>query len=87
MAITCISRVRDYGVFHDFAWPADLPNFSRYNLIYGWNSSGKTTLSRLLRAMETRTVLVSGLVAISINGKDVGGDSFAHATLPIRVFN
>ena len=66
MAITCISRVRDHGVFHDFAWPADLPNFGHNNLIYGWNGSGKTTLSRLFRALETRTVLACGLVTISI---------------------
>lgn len=26
---------------------SDVPNFARYNLIYGWNASGKTTLSRV----------------------------------------
>ncbi len=29
-----------------------LPDFCRYNLIYGWNASGKTTLSRFFRLME-----------------------------------
>jgi len=24
------------------------PDFERYNLIYGWNASGKTTLSRII---------------------------------------
>jgi wobble nucleotide-excising tRNase len=31
---------------------ARLPDFGRYNLIYGWNASGKTTLSRFFRLME-----------------------------------
>jgi wobble nucleotide-excising tRNase len=31
---------------------ARLPEFGRYNLIYGWNASGKTTLSRFFRLME-----------------------------------
>ena len=64
----------------------DLVSGKSYALI-GPNGSGKTTLSRLFRALETRTVPASALVTISINGKDVGGDGFAYATLPIRVFN
>lgn len=31
---------------------ARLPDFGRYNLIYGWNASGKTTLARFFRLME-----------------------------------
>lgn len=29
-----------------------LPDFGRYNLIYGWNASGKTSLSRFFQLME-----------------------------------
>jgi wobble nucleotide-excising tRNase len=87
MTITRIRRLRECGVFRDFTWPADLPNFGRYNLIYGWNGSGKTTLSRLCRALETGTAPPAGQVTLSINEKDVDGDGFAQATLPVRVFN
>jgi len=87
MAIDRISRLRSCGVFRDFAWPANLPTFGRYNLIYGWNWSGKTTLSRLLRAFETRTPPPNGEVTLSVKGADVPGLEFAQATLPIRVFN
>jgi wobble nucleotide-excising tRNase len=31
---------------------ARLPDFGRYNLVYGWNASGKTTLSRFFRLIE-----------------------------------
>ncbi len=54
MSIIRIERLRDYGIFRDFTWPDDLPAFGRYNLIYGWSWSGKTTLSRLFRALEAR---------------------------------
>lgn len=87
MAIDRISRLRNCGVFQDFSWPADLPNFGRYNLIYGWNWSGKTTLSRLLRALEMRIMPTDGQVTLSVNCHDVSGDDFAQATLPVRVFN
>ena len=87
MGVTRISRLRDCGVFHDFAWPADLPEFGRYNLIYGWNGSGKTTISRLLRALEARSTPPMGKVTIGLDGRDVRGDEFAQVTLPVRVFN
>lgn len=48
-----IQRIKSFGVFADFRWPAELPIFNRYNLIYGWNYSGKTTLSRIFRCFET----------------------------------
>ncbi len=86
-AITRIGRLRDCGVFRDFKWPTDLPGFGRYNLLYGWNWSGKTTLSRLFRALETRTAPANGQVTLSVNGCDVTGDDFAQATISVRVFN
>lgn len=86
MGITRISRLRDCGILRDFAWPADLLDFGRYNLIYGWNGTGKTTLSRILRCLEKRTA-PSGQVTISLNGRDVRGDDFPTAMVPVRVFN
>jgi len=47
-----VQQIKSFGVFADFQWPACLPEFKRYNLIYGWNYSGKTTLSRAFRCFE-----------------------------------
>ncbi|RIK08345.1 MAG: hypothetical protein DCC49_09030 [Acidobacteria bacterium] len=74
-------------MFRDFTWPSDLTEFGRFNLIYGWNGSGKTTISRVLRALETRTAPSRGQVIVRIDGQDVSGDEFPQATLPVRVFN
>jgi wobble nucleotide-excising tRNase len=87
MAVRRISRLRDCGVFRDFTWPPDLPEFGRYNLIYGWNASGKTTLSRLLRDLELRRLPGLGEATIHIEGYDVPGEDFPHSTVQLRVFN
>jgi wobble nucleotide-excising tRNase len=85
--ITKISRLKHPGVLRDLSWPADLPSFGRFNLIYGWNGSGKTTISRMFRALETRTAPAAGEVVFTINGTDVHSRDFSQATLPVRVFN
>ncbi|WP_316248454.1 AAA family ATPase [Burkholderia arboris] len=41
MAIVRIQKLQGYRIFRDFTWDG-LPDFGRYNLIYGWNGAGKT---------------------------------------------
>lgn len=84
--ITRISRLRGCATFRDFTWPDDLPDFGRYNLIYGWNGTGKTTLSRILRCLEKRTT-PTGEVTVVIDGKDVQGARFPNEAVSVRVFN
>ena len=82
-----ITKLKHPGTLHNFTWPENLPNFGRYNLIYGWNGSGKTTISRLFHALEIRTAPTNYEVEISINGQGVDGSAFPQTTLPVRVFN
>ena len=54
--ITQISKLKNFGIFYDFSWNSKtIPNFTQFNLIYGWNKSGKTTLSRIFVACEKKT--------------------------------
>jgi wobble nucleotide-excising tRNase len=55
-----IKNIGNLAVFKDFDWDKEVRNesgnvlgFQAINIIYGRNYSGKTTLSRILRAMET----------------------------------
>lgn len=82
-----ITSLRHPGVLRDFTWPADLPGFSRFNLIYGWNGTGKTTLSRVFRAIEQRVVFPSGQVILRIDGTEVSQQDFPQTTVQVRVFN
>ena len=82
-----ISRLRSYGIFRNFTWPSDLPEFGQYNLIYGWNGTGKTTLSRLFRDLEVGRAPTMGEAVLRINSSDMPGDCFPQSTLQVRVFN
>ena len=42
-----IEKIKGLGVYQSYSKPAGTHDFGIKNLIYGWNYSGKTTLSRL----------------------------------------
>jgi wobble nucleotide-excising tRNase len=52
--ISKISKLRNFGIFHDFKWETELTDFKKFNLIYGWNRSGKTTISRVFASCEKK---------------------------------
>ena len=43
----------DHKCFRQFKWGA-LPELARFNLFYGWNGTGKTTLSNLLADLDRK---------------------------------
>lgn len=47
-----INSIRNFGNYKNFKWSDNLLTFKRCNLIYGWNYSGKTTLSRIFGALQ-----------------------------------
>ncbi len=49
--ITKINKLKAFGIFQNYSWNG-LDNFKKKNLIYGWNYSGKTTLSKLFQNLE-----------------------------------
>jgi wobble nucleotide-excising tRNase len=51
--LKAIKKIKGLGVYGDYAPPAGaVAEFGIKNLIYGWNYSGKTTLSRLFAHLE-----------------------------------
>ncbi|WP_082728167.1 AAA family ATPase [Burkholderia mayonis] len=88
MKITKLLKASDYRIFRGFAWPAGLPEFARFNVIYGWNGSGKTSLSNIFRHIQRREPLTHGQVEVLIDQTRVAGTEFGVAALPaVRVFN
>ena len=91
MKITKLNRIKA-RTYHDFSWPADLPEFSDYNLVYGWNGTGKTTLADILRMVEKReSVGQEGIsdFSISYGAHTITPANVATIAAPpsIRVFN
>jgi len=81
----------NHRIFKNFVWPATLPAFARFNVVYGWNGCGKTTLSNLLRRMERKDALlaIDGTAEFAVSATTFAAADFAMAAgLPaIRVFN
>lgn len=88
MKLTRITKVR-HRVFRDFTWASDLHAFGQFNLIYGWNGCGKTTLSSLLSLVEKKTALTEGELELEFDGATkVTGAELASKLVPqVRVFN
>ena len=47
-----IKQIKKVAIFKDFNWNSSIPDFKKYNAFYGWNGSGKTTITRILSALE-----------------------------------
>jgi wobble nucleotide-excising tRNase len=93
-----IQHIKKLGVFDDFSWDSEVKNkggavqnFVDINIIYGRNYSGKTTLSRIARALETRTLSDKyGAPSFQLKFADNSDVTLAALTTHdknIRVFN
>lgn len=58
-----IDSIKNMAVFQDFRWASsvrdggkNVAEFKKINILYGRNYSGKTTLSRIFRALETGSI-------------------------------
>lgn len=93
-----IAEIKNLAVFNDFAWDKsvldsnDRPmTFEKINIIYGRNYSGKTTLSRIMRAMETGGISDKyenpGFLVSFDDGTTVNQSQIESHNYKIRVFN
>jgi hypothetical protein len=87
--ITRLQKAKDYRIFRDFVWPVSgLPDFARFNVIYGWNGAGKSSLSNIFRHIQRKAALTEGQVEIVVDQTRVAGGDFATAAVPeVRTFN
>ena len=87
-----VSKLKQFGIFRDFEWSSDTPDFSRFNLIYGWNKSGKTTFSRAFVACEKETTEfiqypTNGEFEIKTDNGAISHSNCKNGSKQIRVFN
>jgi wobble nucleotide-excising tRNase len=90
MMIKQINKIKDFGIFKKFDWNNSIPRFNAFNILYGWNYSGKTTISRIFRCFETGQKHPDYLNA-TFELEDDEGNKFTENHLDgishIRVFN
>ena len=93
-----IESINKMAVFDEFSWDSSVKNncggiaeFKGINIFYGRNYSGKTTLSRIFRAMETGELTGkfenNSFVVSFGNQIKVTQESLANYRGTIRVFN
>lgn len=96
--ITKIRHLKNLAVFRDFNWDSEVRDkgnnvvlFKRINILYGRNYSGKTTLSRAIRALEIGEIsdkYENPECCVCIEGSsDVQQSDFKNHNKIIRVFN
>jgi wobble nucleotide-excising tRNase len=85
-----IARIKGLGVYGNYTKPNDTQDFGVKNLIYGWNYSGKTTLSRLFGMLESKAWnpdLVGCSFSFETTGQLISEANFQQSLLKVRVFN
>ncbi len=96
--INKIDSIKNMAVFQDFRWTSsvrdggnNIAEFKKINIFYGRNYSGKTTLSRIFRALETGSIsdkYGTPEFLLSFNeGHNVTQNSLDTHNQVIRVFN
>jgi len=86
MKIHRFQEISNHRIFRDFKWDNPL-NFTRYNLIYGWNGTGKTTLSRIFQSIQHKTPVSEGTVKIRANGQTFDLTQPNNGLPSVKVFN
>jgi wobble nucleotide-excising tRNase len=85
-----IAKIKGLGVYEDYTKPNDTKDFGVKNLIYGWNYSGKTTLSRLFSLLESKTAnpdLKGCSFSFETDGEPITDANYHASGLIVRVFN
>lgn len=88
--ITKISKIKNFGIYHNYANDFHLQDFNRYNLFYGWNGSGKSTLSKLFQCIENKEQCSDYSESeweIQTDNGTIDQVNIKDNTLNIRVFN
>lgn len=95
--ITKIKSINNFAVFNNFDWDTSVLDksgqplkFRRINVFYGRNYSGKTTLSRIFRALETQQApekYDNPQFEVIVNDGTSIKETTLNNNLDVRVFN
>lgn len=87
-----IQSIKNLGVYSNYTRKGDLPDFNDKNIFYGWNYSGKTTLSRLFSFLENKKVDEYNFPDVDFeivmhDGKKINKSNVEEFPYLVRVFN
>lgn len=86
-----IDSINQFGIFKNFQWNnSNLEDFKDKNIIYAWNYSGKTTLSRLFSSLKEKVLhrdYPNAQFKISTDTSSFDTNSFSNFPFIIEIFN
>lgn len=97
--MTIIKRIdiSSFGSYQDYKWNDSIKNdqnevvdFKKLNILYGRNYSGKTTFSRIFRALETKNIpedFIPCNFKLKTDSGDINHSNILTNHLDIRVYN
>lgn len=88
--ITKVEFLKCFGIFHDFISDKSLHEFSKFNLFYGWNGCGKSTISRLFASIEHKKIdddFKGCSFKIATEGSIITESNISTNSIVVRVFN
>jgi len=90
--INRIENIKDFGVYKNFSWSSvtGLKNFNHKNLFYGWNYSGKTTVSRIFSSLRDKKIHGSyntSFFKVNTSAGDFDSTNLQNFPFEILVFN
>lgn len=96
--ISKINKINNLAVFQEFDWDSsvrdknvNISEFRQINILYGRNYSGKTTLSRIIRSLETGVISNKyenpSFSVLFKDGRTVVNTDLTTHSKKIRVFN
>lgn len=86
-----IDSINQFGIFKNFQWNnSNLDEFKDKNIIYAWNYSGKTTLSRLFSSLKEKTIHIdypNAYFKVTTDSGAFESNDIDKFSFPIEVFN
>ena len=87
-----INKIKNFGVFQNYRRSGDIRDFEEKNIIYGWNYSGKTTLSRLISYLDKNVVIDDEYKDVEFeveleDGSRIDNNNRDSSSLQVKVFN
>ncbi len=92
-----IKKIENFGIYKNFNWDSsirddgnNIQEFKKLNIFYGRNYSGKTTLSRIIRAFETKEIpheYIDSCFEIETDTRNYIQSELQDLNLNIRVYN
>ena len=87
-----INKIKNLGVFSNYIRNSEIRDFEEKNIIYGWNYSGKTTISRLFSYLDKNEPIDEDYKTVEFeielaDGKKITNENRSESRVMIKVFN